>query len=123
MGFIVLLKYQACAELPTPVLPLMPADDCALVVPENHAQPLWARAGLALDEAYNIAQQYQVVPRRVYLFGFDPDSTAQRLCLNYPEVFTGGLWLYFEIYHAVRSDGGGFWNPKLPKPDPKALAL
>jgi hypothetical protein len=123
MGLIVLLNYKASDQLPGPVLPQLEEAYCAMVVPKRNAQPVWAKAGIALDAAHNMALRYKIDWRRVYAFGADAEDAAQRVSLNYPEVFTGGFWMQFDLYRPVKSQGNAFWNPKLPKPDPKALAV
>jgi hypothetical protein len=123
MGLFVLLNYKASGELPTPVLPQVAEANCALVVPKNFGQPVWARVGIALDVAHNMAMQYKIDPRRVYVFSGELGCPAQRASLNYSEVFTGGVWANYEIYRAVKTANGAFWNAKLPRPDPKAMAV
>jgi len=70
-----------------------------------------------------MAQRYAIDPRRVYVFGSDLEFAAQRASLNYAEVFSGGFWLGYHIYRPVKTGQGTMWSPKLPKPDPKSLAL
>lgn len=123
MGLMVLMNYKASAELPTPVLPQFGEASCALVVPKNFGQPAWARVGMALDVAHNMAQRYKIDPRRVYIYSADLDATSQRASLNYPEVFTGAIWVNYMLYRPVKNPNGAFSVEKLPKPDPKGLGL
>jgi Esterase PHB depolymerase len=62
----------------------------------NHSgndRALWCRAGLAIDAAYNVQQQYKIDPARVYVAGMSGGSKIASLVgVAYSDVFAGGIY-------------------------------
>ena len=103
----------------------------ALVV-AKHLPDSWAqRAGLALDAAHNLQQQYKIDRRRIYVMGGadqpGPDGVqalmSERVGLNYPEVFTGTISFGVNAFMKVKAVNGAFYPPKMPPPSAAAQAL
>ena len=132
MGLLVLANYKPTESLPAPVLPQLAEANMAMIVAKDYPQDQWwQRAGMALDAAYNMQQQYKIDPRRVYIFGggdWHADGQIQplvseKLGLNYPEVFSGTFTVGLYGYEKVEDGNGGYWLPEMPRPSARSLAL
>jgi len=87
----------------------------------------WIRFGLALDAAYNVAKQYKIDPRRVYVSGGSGGGRcSSMLGVAYPDVFQGGFYMIGCNYFRGLIPPGHpneRWGPDYFKPGSKLLAL
>ena len=135
MGLVVLANYKHSDTMPEAVLPQFAEANCALIVPNEYLEVWWQRAGLDLDAAYNMEKQYNIDPKRVYVFGGGdwPDKAdgksypvGERLGLFYPEVFTGTFTVGMGIYRRYPEQtpqGVRTWPPMLQTPEAGQLTL
>ncbi len=87
----------------------------------------WIRFGLALDAAYNVAKQYKIDSRRVYVSGGSGGGRcSSMLGVAYPDVFQGGFYMIGCNYFRGMIPPGHpneRWGPDYFKPGSKLLAL
>jgi len=91
--------------------------------PDNigNGRSAWYRLHLALDAAHNLAQLYDIDPRRVYISGYSGGGRlASAMTFLYPEVFAGGFFFYGTDWYepvVVPYQPGATWPAKFPRPD------
>jgi hypothetical protein len=125
LGLIVFSCYKPVDQLPLTVLPQLAAANMAFITAQDFPDQWWQRAGLALDAAFNMFHRYKIDPRRMYIFGGgklagtsgDIPGVAERLGLNYPEIFSGTCSVEIMNYRRVEGDNGNFWLAEIPRPD------
>jgi hypothetical protein len=131
-GLLVICNYKKSVSLPTPVLPQLDEANLIVVTAQNYPDESWQRGGTALDAVHNLRQQYAIDPRRIYLLGGGEGrdnslkgypAMAERLALNFPEVFTGCMTVTVLSYHRVMDGPTRYYNPDMASPDPAALRL
>jgi hypothetical protein len=131
MGLLVLSNYKPTEGLPEPVLPQLAEANMALIVAKDLPEQWWQRAGWLLDAVYNMQQQYKIDPRRIYIFGGhewqvgagESPNVAERLGLNYPEVFSGTFSWGVYAFMPVPASNGNIWDAKSDIPPPGAKSL
>lgn len=125
MGLIVLANYKHSDTLPRKEVLAQLADaNMGFIVLKGFPEAWWERAGLALDAAYNMQKQYNIDRKRLYVFGgAEPAFVAQRLGMNFPEVFSGTFTQQFLNFHAVRLSNGAYVPAQMARPDTTILAM
>jgi hypothetical protein len=84
-----------------------------------------AKAGEALDAAYNMQQKYHIDPTRLYLFYFVPitnhdETVGLQLFTGYPDVFSGAMIHNIQdFWTPMRAANGGVYPVKVPPPPPQ----
>jgi FimV-like protein len=123
-GLLVLDNYKQSIEPPTPVLPQFAELNLIFVTPRMQGAAGAERCGLLLDAVYNLKKQYSVDAGRVYLVACDTEYCGERLALSFPDVFTGAMFLeQYRYFQKLKSANGGFYEAKLPPPDPRHFTL
>src|SRR5581483_8134450 len=124
IGLIVLANYKKTDALPAkPILEQLADANTALIVAKDFPA-WWERAGLALDAAHNMQQRYNIDRRRLYVFGgAEQDFVAQRVGLNFPDVFAGTFTEQFLNFHAVQLSNGAYVPAQMPRPETRILTM
>ncbi len=81
---------------------------------------VWRRVALALHAAHNVRQRFAIDPDRVYVAGYSGGGrVASRIGLQYPDVFTGGVYLCGADYYRtvpIAGKPGTRWPARMPAP-------
>jgi hypothetical protein len=93
------------------------------IVAKTANQSPWARAGLLLDAAFNLRQQYHIDDHRSFLMSLPtPDDTlGQQMGLAFPDTFAGFAYIMNFRYFRPISDSGQQYAMSFAKPANAAL--